>query len=598
MKNNVTFKLMGTILSFLLMGAYLQAQDLTLPEGMVQLTPTGVEVTNVMPFANPASPQALLPVSTDFIIFGARTAELGAELWITNKTAQSTRLLKDINPGTNSSNPGGYALMGGKVYFKAETPENGAELWVTDGTEAGTKMLVDIYPGVTGSGPGGLVVLGNKILFTAMDEESELLPVVDPTKKESWLWVTDGTVEGTVRIADVPLNSYIEVCGNKAFFAATDLTNNMTLWVTDGTKAGTKVLKNINNKPATGTFATESAAIGALRNVNDKWVVFRAETVKEQVGEDYGSEIWMSDGTTEGTKWLGHDFAKGMRSGKPTATQFAIPVAFGDTLYFRSDDGVHGVEPCVWYMNQPIVEGVNPRQFFDVNHWGGAVQYDSWPSEFFPYQGYLFMQVNGGYYMPGDATQYASGYSLWLTPLEERLDTCIYQRQFWGKEIAAGSLTDGCASFTKVTDKLFFKVLDEANNTELWVVDNISTFPRKVVDLPGNGNPGSFINIDQDLYFTSYGVKSLFRYNVGSATGTKDVKSLPEVTVYPTNASDRIEIKSAEVVKSVEIYNVSGQLVMQKSNVTTLDVNTLNGMYLVKVLLANGEQSIHKISVK
>lgn len=591
-----TFKKLGSCLCFLIVGASLQAQELTLPEGMLQITPTGVEVSSIMPFANPGSPEGLLPVTSNFIVFSAKTADLGTELWITNKTLATTRLLKDINVGANSSNPSQFALMGGKVYFKAETSENGAELWVTDGTEAGTKMVSDIYPGPTGSGPSGLVVLnGNRILFTAMDEESELLPVVDPTKKESWLWVSDGTPEGTVRIADVPLNSYLEVCGNKVFFAATDLVNNMTLWVSDGTKTGTKFLKNINNKPATGTFATESAAIGALRNVNNKWVVFRAETVTEQVGGEYGSEIWMSDGTTEGTKWLGYDFAKGMRNGKPTPTQFANPTPFNDTLYFRSDDGVHGVEPCVWYMNQPIVEGKNPKMIFDVNHWGGAVQYDSWPSEFFPYQGYLLMQVNGGYYMPGDVTQYATGYSLWVTPMN-KMDTCIYQRQFWNQEIAAGSTTDGCARFTKVGDKLFFSALSEANNTELWVLDNINTFPRKVVDLPGNGNPSSFINIGNDLYFTSSGLKTMFRYNVATATGTSKIQSDQTVNVYPTKATDRITIKSNDPVKSVEIYSLSGQSIL-KTIETSINVSSLKGMYFVKVTLLNGVRSTHKITV-
>lgn len=598
MKKMSTLKWMGATFGFLFAGAFLQAQELTLPTGMVKLTPDSIEVQNCMPFANPGSPQSLLPVSTDFIVFGAKSTGLGSELWITNKTTASTRLVKDINPGSDSSNPGSYALMGGKVYFKAEDPEHGAELWVTDGTAEGTQLVIDIYPGETGSGPGGLVVLnGNRILFTAMDEESELLPVVDPTQKESWLWVTDGTAEGTVRIGDTPLASHIEVCGNKAFFAGTDLVNNQTLWVTDGTKEGTKAIKNINNKPSTGgTFETESAAISALRNVNDTWVVFRAETVAEQVGEDYGSEIWWSDGTVEGTKWLGFDFAKGMRSGKPTATQFAVTAPFNDTLYFRADDGVHGVEPCVWFMNEPIVDGVNPRQIFDVNHWSGAIQYDSWPSQFFPYQGYLFMQVNGGYYMPEDATQYASGYSLWVTPIET-LDTCIYQRQFWGQEIAAGSLTDNCGYFTEIADKLFFEVLDEANNMELWVIDDINTFPRKVVDLPGNGDPGSLINIDNDLYFVSYGIRQLFRYNVAT-TGTNDINFQTAVSVYPTNVKERFSIKSEGTVKSVEMFNISGQSILKKMAVNTVNVNNLKGLYFVKVELNDGTRSVHKIIVE
>lgn len=62
-----------------------------------------------------------------------------------------------------------------------------------------------------------MVILGDKVLFTARDEESEMMPVVDPETPESWIWISDGTEEGTVRIASIPMRSYFEVMGDKAF---------------------------------------------------------------------------------------------------------------------------------------------------------------------------------------------------------------------------------------------------------------------------------------------------------------------------------------------------------------------------------------------
>lgn len=48
------------------------------------------------------------------------------------------------------------------------TNENGAELWITDGTTTGTRLLKDINPGTAGSNPGGMTALDDgRIIFAA-----------------------------------------------------------------------------------------------------------------------------------------------------------------------------------------------------------------------------------------------------------------------------------------------------------------------------------------------------------------------------------------------------------------------------------------------
>jgi ELWxxDGT repeat protein len=591
MKNSIFI-----LLTMLLTISIVKADDVVLPQGMEKLTPDGVEASGIMSFVNPVSPNSHLPQSGDFYFVG-KEEEHGVELWFCGRTKETTRLFLDINPGTESSNPSSLTRVGNKLFFAAFTPEHGKELWVSDGTAAGTRMVKDIYPGITSSNPGSFVILGDHILFKAKDEESEAYPVVDPQTPESWVWISDGTEDGTVRIAEVPVTSYFEVVGNKAFFAGTDLINNMTLWVTDGTIAGTKALKNINNKPtsAGSAFQTESAAIGALRNVNNKWVTFRAETVTEQVGGNYGSEIWWSDGTEEGTQWIGYDFAKGETGGQPTPTEFANPWAIGDTLFFRANDGVHGVEPCIWVLSEPIVEGVNPRQLFDINHWSGSISLPSWPSEFFIYQNYLLLQANGGYYIPEDQTQYASGYSLWLTPMNN-LDTCLYQRQFWGTEIYPGSPQDACARFTPVGDKLFFTANDNANNQELWKLDNINTPPVKVVDFPDNGQISNLVNIEEKLYFYSGESKAIYKYN----PVTTGINS-PKIADNPLQIAidgQTIRIRSVAKIVETSLYDLSGRLLLSSGNEDLINTGYLKGFYILKVRLENNKQSTHKISIR
>ena len=250
-------------------------------------------------------------------------------------------------------------------------------------------------------------------------------------------------------------------------------------------------------------------------------------------------------------------------------------------------------------MTKPIEDGVNPRMIYDINHWGGNISLDSWGSntDFFVYQGYLMIQANGGYYMPGDATQYASGYSLWLAPTAT-LDTCIYQRQFWGTDIAAGSLADNCSNFREVSGKLFFKAQDENNNSELWVIDGIENAPVKVVDLPDNGSPTGFYNINNNLYFGSTSTKALYKYDLGGTSAIEDpVTVAVKVTIYPNPATERIFITTHQDIKTVQIYDLSGAQVLETA-ADNIDVSALNGIYFVKVVLADGHQVVEKIVVK
>ena len=61
-------------------------------------------------------------------------------------------LVKDINIINNYS-PGSYpdelTEFKGKLYFSANDDENGTEFWVSDGTADGTKLLADISPGIS-----------------------------------------------------------------------------------------------------------------------------------------------------------------------------------------------------------------------------------------------------------------------------------------------------------------------------------------------------------------------------------------------------------------------------------------------------------------
>jgi ELWxxDGT repeat protein len=69
----------------------------------------------------------------------------GTELWESNGTSSGTKLIKDINPGPNSSNPLILGSSGNDLYFSADDGVHGTELWTVQPPTAvaGTYTVVE-----------------------------------------------------------------------------------------------------------------------------------------------------------------------------------------------------------------------------------------------------------------------------------------------------------------------------------------------------------------------------------------------------------------------------------------------------------------------
>ena len=81
--------------------------------------------------------------------FGGNNGTSGEELWATDGTENGTYLVKEIrgedsNGNNYGSNPNGFTVIGDTMYFIANDGEYGSEPWMTDGTANGTRMLKDI----------------------------------------------------------------------------------------------------------------------------------------------------------------------------------------------------------------------------------------------------------------------------------------------------------------------------------------------------------------------------------------------------------------------------------------------------------------------
>ena len=245
--------------------------------------------------------------------FCATDATHGEELWVTDGTKEGTKIVKDIVEGASSSSPSYISRFNDKVVFSAVSPDgSGREPWISDGTEEGTFQLADCYAVGDGDPRMFMQVNENMVVFGAVDDESA---EYDPDNgAQWWVWVTDGTVDGTKRISDqvkIDVNpkettnqnyKYARV-GRKVFFRGDNPDGQFgtELCVSDGTTEGTFIVKDINteeNQDATAQGLegyTRDSAIDQMENYNNKRCMFKAWD------PEHGNEWWASDGTEEGT---------------------------------------------------------------------------------------------------------------------------------------------------------------------------------------------------------------------------------------------------------------------------------------------------------
>jgi ELWxxDGT repeat protein len=168
-----------------------------------------------------------------------RTAPLLNVEALENRCLLSATLVQDINPAPGGSDPKFFTAVGDRKFFAASAPGTGEELYVSDGTAEGTRLVKDINPGPDGSGPFNLRAVGNRLFFNA----------VSPLETGVGDWVSDGTPEGTMRFQDslpvaVPERpSFPVAVGGRLYFTIPFVPRGGSqLWVTDGTPAGTTLV--------------------------------------------------------------------------------------------------------------------------------------------------------------------------------------------------------------------------------------------------------------------------------------------------------------------------------------------------------------------
>ena len=311
-----------------------------------------------------------LTVVNDTLYFAADyDGENGRELWKTDGTESNTVMVKDIFEGKRSSNPDNLINLNGTLLFRANNGFLGHELWRSDGTVSGTYMVKDIYRGTSSSSHHQVVFNKNKqiIYFIANDGPhgyelwrsdgttsgtnmvkdissniTELINIGDILyfKHHSYLWKSNGIASGTVQIRTSSGLNHLSNINGTLYFSAYIDGNHTELWKSDGTPETTKMVADINvsghSNPRYMTNlnglvyfrATDGVYGDELWKTDGKTTIRVTDLIPDAGGAnitdiknikgnlyfkaDDGSgnrnQLWMSDGTKEGTKQIFHKY--------------------------------------------------------------------------------------------------------------------------------------------------------------------------------------------------------------------------------------------------------------------------------------------------
>lgn len=306
-------------------------------------------------------------VAGDKLFFskGSAASPFDRELWVCDGTPGSAQMVVDLNPGTIgglSNQPMG--AYNGKVYFQGSESSNfGApinfELYSSDGTAIGTTLVKDINPGTSSSEPGSWVLYNSELYFNANNGSG--------TKG---LWKTDGTTVGTTEVLANANDFNPKVVFNNFLYA----TNGINLWKSDGTTMGTVFVMDSANviNGATSAYlftqymkslavapyfemlykktdGTTSSTISYDHGNSASYVLLNDKMY--QRGQNYPvagiSGLWVNDGTEAGTSLLFN------------APYMSIPYVFNGTIFFSNFSSAEGYE--LWSYT-PISTGLSAIQ--------------------------------------------------------------------------------------------------------------------------------------------------------------------------------------------------------------------------------------------
>jgi ELWxxDGT repeat protein len=409
------------------------------------------------------------------LFFNAYQPTRGWELWKSDGTAAGTTLVKDIGLGADNSDIRQLISLNGTLYFTAYRGTTGRELWKSNGTDSGTVLVKDIWNGASSSDPKNLTTHNGLLYFFA-------------NNGSGWrLYQSNGTNAGTVSVSTQFFDpsggrgsfNLISVGTQLLFTTFNSITSCVELWRSDGIQAGTT---------ARVASWTGGGALHDFRVLNGNAYFAYNDVI-------YGDQLWMSNGTVEGT-----GLVKVLQAGTDSSTPRSL-APLGSNVYFISDSDRYatwgGFAPELWKSNGTAAGTIS----VDLNPttWGADINNSSFNS--------IYDDPNAP--------------MLWQNKLYYYADNGVIGRELWSsdgttagtqllKDIGAGSLGSSSTiplNLTVSNNRLFFFAQDGTSGTDqLWCTDGTSTGTALVKDLgfSWGGATLKMLDLNGRLVFQAY----------------------------------------------------------------------------------------------
>lgn len=405
-------------------------------------------------------------------LYFANKDALGSELWTSDGSPEGTARLIDIRAGEEGSAPDDFLKTSDLVYFTADDGDHGRQLWRSDGTPKGTFLLTTNI--ITGGRllPRSFQVVGRILFFVVEDERGSL--------GTGRLWMSDGTVEGTVPFFEThslpsgTVAAMPTVFNGLLFVGVMGSAETRGLWKTDGTLEGTSKVETfwfpwraeLRSHPGSVTFSAKATPGGSF-------------------------ELWQTDGTPEGTSTT-----------QEALDSFNSNQRLGDYYYFSKQTPGEGYE--LWRTNGTRDEG---SLFLDIE----SGEQGSSPEGFVHVGSSIFFT----------ATTAALGQELWVTD-----GTLVGTHPI--DDFAAGTSSSLARSLIGGDELLYFIAAGADGRSFLRRIDTRDWSKHSVLELPLS-NYGSNLTqlgiVDGEVILANawWGGAELWRSD-GTTANTKQIQ--------------------------------------------------------------------------
>jgi ELWxxDGT repeat protein len=413
-------------------------------------------------------------------VFAGTDSIDGKELFVTNGTPGSTRVVKNINTNSGiSSNPSGFLRTNkGITYFTADDGVHGRELWESDGTTNGTNLVIDLGVNV-GSDPDNLSYDGEYLYLQGRtDSFGNEMHIIKRIETSPGIFVNDIT-SFNQSPGDSDARAHSNINNGIIYYTANNGDGNNEIYTLLTESAYNRLLRpfmanegSITSPIAKDTFyygLKEDVITGSIPSNPDNFLTLsNGETIlKAQARPDHnGYELFVI--RFEFGQLVRIDFNPAGKGSNPSKF-IQIPRSPSRALFSaevnRTTESPPDRELYRTTGNSPVLlKNINEKQDESSN-----------PDNFVVYNERIYFSANDGIHgneiWVTDGNELGEGTNLFMD-LNPGLD---------GSNFKKGIVNNG---------KLYFTATTKTNLTKIWMTDGTIGGTRILTDIPlENGTP-------------------------------------------------------------------------------------------------------------